>query len=276
MRAAESIAHFLEEPVGQYVIRRHLMVWCQSPRLCGSAFWGRPDATDVDELAQLYDLDLRPGLTTPFDVITDGRYLTEIDVFAMQRLVRYWVRRIPELGKRIRKQAVIRPGGLSGIIMAGVYQVFQPRHALQIFDNAGAAYQWIDPESGAQAAAEVESILDEVRGASPTLEALRRYIGDNLADLEIAGAARALGLSERSLQRALNEVGTSFRAEVIAARVRTAETLLAQTDMPIAEVGRIVGCISAAHFSALFRRITKQSPAQYRAAARAKGNLQRA
>jgi AraC-like DNA-binding protein len=274
MRAARTIADFLEAPVGQYVLRRHSIVWCRSSRLCGSAFWGRPDAADVDELVQLYDLDLGPGLVVPFDVVTDGRHLTEIDLFAMQRLIRYWVRRIPELATRIGKQAVIRPGGASGIIMAGIYQVFKPQHPLQVFEDAGEAYRWVDPEHGPDAAAELDSLLAGVRDASPPLVALRRYIADNLATVEIARAARAIGLSERSLQRALGEVGTSFRAEVIAARVRAAEQLLAQSDLPIAEIGRMIGCGSAAHFSSLFRRITRQSPAEYRAHAR--GSLKRA
>jgi AraC-like DNA-binding protein len=268
MRGAQSIAQFLDNPVGQYIVRRHLIVWCRSAKLCGSAYWGCPDALDVAELIQLYDLDLRPGLTAPFDVITDGRHLTQIDPLAMGGLARYWVRRIPEFATRIGKQAVIRPGGLSGIIVAGVYQIFRPQHALEIFENANAAYEWIDPRAGAEAAAEVESILEGVRGLSPTLTALRQYITDNLATLEIARASHALGLSERSLQRALGEVGTSFRAEVISARVHAAQKLLDETDLPIAEVGRVVGCKSPAHFSSLFRRITNQSPAEYRARAR--------
>jgi AraC-like DNA-binding protein len=265
MLPASSIPQFLEAPVGRYIIRRNLIVWCRSPKLCGSAYWGRPEANDVHELIQLYDLDRRPGIDLPFDVITDGRYLTEIDPFAMGNLVRYWVRRIPDFATRIRRQAVIRPGGLSGIMMAGVYQVFRAQHELQVFESPAAAYGWIDPARGAQAAAEVDAILEGVRGLSPTLAALRQHIADNLDRLEIRQAARALGLSERSLQRTLSELGTSFRAELISARVRAAQVLLDQTEMPIAEIGRTVGCTSAAHFSALFRKVTDQSPAEYRA-----------
>ena len=76
---------------------------------------------------------------------------------------------------------------------------------------------------------------------------------------------QALGVSERSLQRQLRQEGTSFRREVDAARIRAARTLLADTDQKITVIALEVGCATLQHFSALFRRMTGETPSEWRA-----------
>jgi transcriptional regulator GlxA family with amidase domain len=80
----------------------------------------------------------------------------------------------------------------------------------------------------------------------------------------LAAAARRQGRSERSLQRDLQQGGTTFRAELEAARVELARALLVDTDLKIDSVARKVGCASAAHFATLFRRVAGETPSAYR------------
>ena len=80
----------------------------------------------------------------------------------------------------------------------------------------------------------------------------------------LSRGARRLGRSERSLQRDLQQAGTTFRGELEAARVELARALLVDTDLKIDSVARKVGCASAAHFATLFRRVAGETPSAYR------------
>ena len=82
---------------------------------------------------------------------------------------------------------------------------------------------------------------------------------------ELRDASRRLGLSTRVLQRRLAEEDTSFRRELIAARVRVAQELLADDTVKMDYIAHTVGCASLSHFSTMFRRATQRSPSDYRA-----------
>ncbi|HEY5868532.1 MAG TPA: helix-turn-helix domain-containing protein [Candidatus Tectomicrobia bacterium] len=51
-------------------------------------------------------------------------------------------------------------------------------------------------------------------------------------------------------------------------RIAHAKRLLAETDMPLIEIGPQVGCMDQSHFTALFRTHVAMTPKAYRNAAR--------
>jgi AraC-like DNA-binding protein len=77
--------------------------------------------------------------------------------------------------------------------------------------------------------------------------------------------ATRLGLSPRSLNRRLAELGTSVRALRDAVRSATACQLLEHSERSAAEVGRLLGYAEAAAFTRAFRRWNGLAPAQWRA-----------
>ena len=99
-------------------------------------------------------------------------------------------------------------------------------------------------------------------------------LSDGIAVLErtpglaVDEAAKALGLTGRTLQRRLQAEGTTFLAESRKATVRRAKHLLSTTDDKVADIARAVGCATAQHFTELFRTETGVPPAAWRAAAR--------
>ena len=97
------------------------------------------------------------------------------------------------------------------------------------------------------------------------LAQLREYLSGALADAKLDGAARSLGVTERTLQRRLKEAGTSFQDEVTVARVRAAETLMLETNRKLSDIAHAVGCASSQHFSDMFRRMRDVSPSEWRA-----------
>jgi AraC-like DNA-binding protein len=105
-------------------------------------------------------------------------------------------------------------------------------------------------------------------------------VNDRLADLlagdigrgwKLGEAARALALSDRSLQRRLGEAGRSFSSVLRRARMRQATQLLTEIATPLAEIGYCCGYADQAHFQRDFRRVTNMTPRSFRDVAQRSG-----
>ena len=81
--------------------------------------------------------------------------------------------------------------------------------------------------------------------------------------------ARALGMSVRSLQRALQGAGTSFSDQLDAVRRTRALALLRRRELSVAEVAFALGYADPRAFYRSFKRWTGQTPQKYRASASA-------
>ncbi len=120
------------------------------------------------------------------------------------------------------------------------------------------------------------------QGVSPGFAELRRLVrGSTVRDLtralvdvielrlangEVAldGTATRLGLRPRTLQRRLQSEGISYRQVVDTARRSRAETALATTTTPIAEIATSLGYGEPAHFTRAFHRWHGCSPTEWR------------
>jgi AraC family transcriptional regulator len=86
----------------------------------------------------------------------------------------------------------------------------------------------------------------------------------------LADLARQVGLGSRHLMRAFKQsTGRTVMDYVADLRLQRAGTLLAETDLPIAEIGRLLGFAQASGFSHAFRRMTGETPAFHRRRRRA-------
>lgn len=86
--------------------------------------------------------------------------------------------------------------------------------------------------------------------------------------MSVDEVARAVGLSRRTLARRLVEHGAVFRALRAAVAADQAQRLLANTSMSLVEVALAVGFADQSAFGRFFVRVTGESPARWRAAAR--------
>ena len=78
-----------------------------------------------------------------------------------------------------------------------------------------------------------------------------RHLGD--PDLSASMAAAAVGISARQLSRVFADSGTTFPKYVLARRLDRARALLERSAPTVADVARMCGFTSAAHFSHAFR-----------------------
>lgn len=110
-------------------------------------------------------------------------------------------------------------------------------------------------------------LLRDTAPASLTLEELvTNYIADHLTRNlpSIEETADAVGLSARTLARRLARSGTSFSGLRDTLRMSAAKEMLADTDTPLAEITYLLGYSEQSAFGVAFKRVTGQTPNQYR------------
>jgi AraC-like DNA-binding protein len=82
--------------------------------------------------------------------------------------------------------------------------------------------------------------------------------------LRLSEAAAALGIPDRSLQRALHAVGSGFRQELERLRVAQIAELLAATSDKVETIAVRFG-VTTPSLSRMFTRVMGETPAQFRA-----------
>ena len=109
---------------------------------------------------------------------------------------------------------------------------------------------------------ERDSSLRSASGVTRALAYLRSNPGTNMSAGEMA---RHAGMSRRSFEMALRaECGKSPGALLQEMRQHRAKTLLRESDLAIAEIGRECGYQEAAVFSTAFKRWTGKTPRDFR------------
>lgn len=86
------------------------------------------------------------------------------------------------------------------------------------------------------------------------------------SNLTLARIARRLGVPARDLSQAVNrKTGENVTRTINGFRIRSAQAMLRETDLPVTEIMLSCGFLSKSSFNTDFRRITGQTPSQYRA-----------
>jgi AraC-like DNA-binding protein len=264
MQAAESVEEFLAAPIGRFVAGHSFVVWVHSSTLAGSVYFGRPDERDVPALTQMALLAHHPMFRPPFDVVVDVGALEGLSLDDFRRLTEH-LQLAMTFAPRVRRVSVVRPAGMIGATVAGLfYEVVRAHFFCGLFTDRAEAFRWLGSDEAAGGRAAIEQVLAQVHGTPPPLRELREWLSAHLDEAHLARAARDLGYSMRSLQRKLADSGVVFRDEVQRARVRAAEALLSEGDAKLDAIARKVGCSSPSQLATMFRRATGESPAEFR------------
>jgi AraC-like DNA-binding protein len=95
---------------------------------------------------------------------------------------------------------------------------------------------------------------------------LRRLLTTLIAEqrCSIDEVARRMGIHERTLNRRLQQQGTSFRRELDEVRYTLARQLLSDTEMPVTEIANTLAYSDASAFGHAFKRWSGASPAHWR------------
>jgi AraC-like DNA-binding protein len=261
---ASSLDAFARAPVGHGFSGQCYMLWATQASLIGGAFFGRAEERDVRALGRL--IDIVGQLRTSPRIVIDMERVTGLSAGAFDATAAVF-ESFAGIGDAIGRIAVVRPRGMLGAAIGGLFHdTFHARTASSLFADRLQAFEWVEPMGSAYV--DVEHAIEQHGAVSPLLRGLRSHLTESLPTTSVGRAARVLGVSVRSLQRKLAMADTSFREEVVRARIAAASLLLSEQTSKVDTVARAVGCSSLAHFSMMFRRATGQTPTEYRATQR--------
>jgi AraC-like DNA-binding protein len=145
---------------------------------------------------------------------------------------------------------------------------FEAEHNRLYLDRAA----WETPTCGAHSGVlgvlieHADLLLSRLPRGPDLIERTRRAIGARLrgGDPALQGVARELGMSERSLQRHLQELGYTYNALADEVREATARLYLEQRDIALAEIAYLLGFADQSTFHRAFKRWTGCTPKQAR------------
>lgn len=118
------------------------------------------------------------------------------------------------------------------------------------------------------AAVSNEILVKQIHAESPVIQKARAYILENQgSELSLGRVAKAVNASPFHFCKLFRKAtGLNFTAYVSRVRVEKARQLLLNPNLRIGEIAYETGFQSLTHFNRVFRKITGQSPSQYRAA----------
>jgi AraC-like DNA-binding protein len=247
--------------VGSYLVGESVLVWFHR-RLAGGFAYQRLAHADHALLFQLLGREVIPS---PYDMLVDTSTVEVFDAKSFAFLATFLDTQGRVSLERIRRFALIKPAGLAGAGVAGLFYEKIRKHVdAEMFADRATAADWLGYPVDAPERIDMEQVIDSTFGCSPIVRALRDWLEREVADATLSRAARALATSERTLQRELLRARTTFRAELVQARVRVAETLLTTTDDKVETIARQLGFASVPAFTTSFTKVTGETPVELR------------
>jgi AraC-like DNA-binding protein len=262
MHRVTDTATFLGAPVGSQLLAKNFEYWYPHRALTGFSLSGNPDVADITSLNTVMDVVLRPT-GGPHRSLVDMKYLGTVDPAAFRTMAEYVASRWEGFGRTVQRQAVLRPNGFSGAVVAGFFEVVSPKYPVKVFDDLAPAITWlgIDTEIGFIAA--VQEARSHAESANPLLRQLRNLLPEQTGFAKLSEIARRLGVSERTLQRRLRAASTTFNAEVHSAKLAEAQKLMLSGGLNLTRIALDLGFASLQHFSAMFRKAHSESPSAW-------------
>jgi AraC-like DNA-binding protein len=264
VNSTAGLDELLASPDGRYLAGPVSLSFIVDRRLVGVVVWGRPSAEQALDLVRSHER-MRPVLAERTAALVDVRHLEWPDPSAFTELVGYLAERGDWLAEYIERLAVVRPElGPVGAASAGFFDVSARPFPVETFTGLRDALAWTGRADAEALAAQLESIFAEASSTPALLRRLRERLDASPGALSLAGVSRGLGVAERTLQRSLKSWSTTFQMEQNRAQVRVAQRLLRESDASLKHIASAVGCASLSHFSAMFRRVTGETPSAWR------------
>lgn len=218
--------------------------------------WGSFDEAEAQRLGEVWR---RTFDGPPCDTLVDCTHLVMSDAGAFTALRDLLERHREDRARVVKRQAIVMREDWSGVFVSGYLALYPPPYEMRAFSDRGAALDWLGHRASQ---AEIEE-LDAAR--IDVLARLREWLeAARLEEATIERAVGELGITSRTLQRRLLEAGTRFTAELARAQVSRAQRLMREPGKKLSEIAVEVGCASSSTFSDLFRRVTGETPSQWR------------
>jgi AraC-like DNA-binding protein len=261
LRPAASLENYITNPVGRYFAGSNVAAFCVSEAFTGISFWGRPDERDVGVVASA----VRAGTSTcvySHVSLVDLRKLDFLDLGTLSKLWAPLASYFKAFGPLVTRRALLTPRGTPGWILGEVFRSLSPGGSVCSFDDAVAALAWLGGDHRTLLS-DLERIAGIAAMDASMVGDLQRLL-DRQPRARAQQAANQFGMSGRTFQRRLRELGTSFQREVNQAHVRLAKRLMRETNRPLKWIAIESGYASLQHLSSSFRAQVGVSPTRWR------------
>jgi AraC-like DNA-binding protein len=266
---------FVAAPIGRCIVEPSFATWCHAPDLQGVIVWGVPDDRSIRDMMEIGQFIHHPDIAKRRRVLVDCRDIERADADVLLGFIAIARARVEAWAGSVERQAMIVPGGLGGLLLAGALPSAGIAHPLRIAQDLETALAFVDHPEAAAAHAAATAVAAATRGPSALLFRLRAHIRRDPLAATIEGSATALGMSTRTLQRVLRGLETSYSKELRRVRVAAAEALLVHTDLKIDAIASQLGFGKASRMSASLRRELDVTASELRGATRLPGSSHR-
>jgi AraC-like DNA-binding protein len=258
----QDIDAFVADPVGRYVMGGGWLHFCAGPKVWGALLWGRAEKQNLTSLFDLVERTLEQA--DEHVSLLDIRGLEHVDLASFGLIGRYMSKHRSTLERRVIRHAIIRAEGLLGAVVSGSYEIFSAPYPVSLFTDVGSALAWLDPPMDRSSRESLASFCENASGVPSLLTHLHTVLATDLDRADLASSASKMGISARTLQRRLQELGTSFRAELDLTRIREGQRRMLQSDSPLTQIAIDLGFSSLQNFSRQFRRVIGETPSAWR------------
>lgn len=271
MTPVQNLDAFLSAAPGHCYVGPTSLIWCAKPDLVGLIQWGVLDEVSVREMVLILEGIRHDAMPPAGRLLVDFRRVSAVDGQVLVGFAALARQKLPAWSRRIAKQAVIIPEGVTGVLLAGALPSATPRYPLRYVRTLDEAVAFLGDDV-TEPHLEAMTFAANARDRAPLIVRLRQQLAGDLIDSSVERSAAALVVSPRTLQRELERNGTCFRDELRRARVVAAEQLLALTDDKIDTIAARVGFVSGSRLSAAIRRERNVTASALRAHLRPKGS----
>lgn len=263
LRRASDLADFLDRPMASYLVGSTYAYFYIDPGFTGLSVWGIPSLEETTTLNKAMDVVVGKHGAAHLSLV-DSRRLARVDPITFATMAKYVGDRREVFGRLIRRQAMICSEGLAGAVVAGFFTVLRPAYPYSVFYRLEEALSWLDNPHGGDLVTELLASLERTALDDPLIHALRQLLVAPDRRYDVSTAARGLGVSTRTLQRKLQQYGTSFQRELQAAQMQRAQEMMLHSSQSLSEIALEVGFSSLQHFSTVFHKVTGKTPRHWR------------
>ena len=246
----------------RYLVDRCFLYWQVDTRASGTFMFGKPLEEDISRMQACWHRSEDPRFSGRA-VFVDARGVEAVDALAFKKLLEYLsAGRKRSMDDGVGSMTLIHTGGLVGVVTAGLLKVVRPRYRFQTF-----AAEHTEEAFKAAGVGDLFAAVDALRAAwahAPDIALSVRAVLQKNLSATAGEVADALRISPRTLQRRLESIDSSLRAERHHVVMQNAEELLASTGLDLDAIASRLGLSSASHLVTHFRRAHGMTPGEWR------------
>jgi len=251
----------------EYVRIQQSLVWVYDETLAGAKSVRGTTEEEAREHWRCYRA-LAANLSRPLDFVNDVRevLVPGSEATALAAILAEFTAGIAAVSTFMGRQAGIVPRDWSALWWPSLNAHAGATWPVASFYEPDEAWAWLGtpPEVATEVDAFIAVTL-QVPHPRAVVIALRATLRAE-PGFDLAGAARALSLSSRTLQRALSAAGETFTEIRERVRLDRAYALLREDTVKIESIAGAIGFASTTHFTAWFRKRAGVTPSRFREA----------